>query len=190
MMRSRSAGLAVLVGGLLGGLAARSAAGAPPGAHAPAGQAKPLPEAVDAGLVPNYKLVREGVAAGGQPALDQLGRLKELGFRTLVNLRTTGEGAKAQEATVTQAGLGYVWIPVSAETLSKADARQIDEVLRDRRRGPVLVYCASGNRVGAAFALIEVLNGKSIEDAEAVGRAVGMRSATMIEAFRHAAALP
>ncbi len=146
-----------------------------------------VPASADATAFPNYRLVRPGLAVSGQPSAEGLAQLKEMGFKTVVNLRTEKEGAKEEEALVKAAGLAYVSVPVTAPTLSQADAEAVGRVLEDPAAGPVLLHCATANRVGAIWALLQVRKGKSLDEAEAEGRAIGLQSPTLVEAMRKAA---
>jgi uncharacterized protein (TIGR01244 family) len=149
-----------------------------------------VPTSVDATAFPNYHVIRPDLAAAGQPSAEGLAALKALGFKTVINLRTEQEGAKEEGAVVKAAGLAYVSVPVTAETLNQADADAVSRVLDDPASGPVLLHCASGNRVGAVWALLRVRQGKTLEEAEAEGRAVGLKSPVLVEAMRKAASAP
>jgi hypothetical protein len=59
-----------------------------------------IPESVDPALIPNYRLVLPGLATAGQPSAEALRRLKEWGFKTVVNLRPPAAGTKAEEEIV------------------------------------------------------------------------------------------
>lgn len=149
-----------------------------------------VPETLEPAEIPAYRLVRPGLAVGGQPSPDALGRLGEMGFRTVVNLRTEKEGAPAQRAVVEAQGLRYVWIPVTPETFSLADVEAVEKVLDDPASGPVLFHCASSNRVGAVWAAIQARKGKSLEEAVDAGRQAGLHSPTMEAAVRRVLGLP
>ncbi len=146
-----------------------------------------VPATADTTAFPNYRLVRPGLAVAGQPSAQGLAQLKEMGFKTVINLRTDQEGAKDEEAAVKAAGLSYVSVPVTGATLSMADADAVGRVLDDAAAAPVLLHCASANRVGAIWALLQVRKGKSLDEAEAAGRAVGLQSPAMVEAMRKVA---
>jgi uncharacterized protein (TIGR01244 family) len=141
-----------------------------------------IPETVDKAAIPNYRVIRPGLATAGQPSPEALGRLKEMGFKTVINLRTEKEGGKAEEQSV--AGLRYVWVPVSADTLSAADVDAVAKVLDDPAAGPTLLHCSSANRVGAVWTILQVRKGKTLEEAESEGRAIGLASPAMQEAVR------
>jgi uncharacterized protein (TIGR01244 family) len=143
-----------------------------------------IPEAVDKAAIPNYRLIRPGLATAGQPSPEAIGRLKAMGFKTVINLRTEKEGTRAEEQAVAAAGLRYVWVPMSAETLSAADVDAVAKVLDDPAASPVLLHCASANRVGAVWTILQVRKGKSLAEAEAEGRTIGLASPAMQDAVR------
>jgi uncharacterized protein (TIGR01244 family) len=147
-----------------------------------------IPGAADAKEFPNYRLIRPNLAAAGQPSARGLAQLKDMGFRTVINLRTQTEGAKEEEAAVKAAGLAYVSVPVTAETLSQADADAVGRVIDDPARGPVLLHCATANRVGAVWAILRVRQGKTPDEAETEGRTIGLSSPALIEAVRRVTA--
>jgi len=142
------------------------------------------PQAVEAGSIPAYRLLQPGLATAGQPAPEALARLKEMGFRTVVNLRTEQEGTAEERKVVEGQGLRYVSVPVTAESLSLADAEAVEKVLHDPSSTPVLLHCASSNRAGAVWALIQTREGKSLDDALAAGREAGLRSPQLEAAVR------
>lgn len=146
-----------------------------------------IPESVAPAVIPNYVRVRPDVASGGRPTGEGLARLGPLGFRVVVDLRTPAEGIDAERAAVTAAGLRYVSIPVTAKTLSRDDAAVLAEVLAEEDRGAVLVHCATGNRVGALWALVQLAEGRPYEEALAAGRTLGLRSPEMLDAVRRVA---
>ncbi len=149
-----------------------------------------VPEAVDPGQIPAYRLIRPGLAAAGQPAPEALGRLKDMGFRTVLNLRTEKEGAGDERAVVEAQGLRYVWVPVTPDTLSLADVEAVEKVLDDPASGPVLLHCVSSNRVGGVWAVVEARRGKSLGEALAAGRAAGLHSPAMEAAVRRVLGAP
>ena len=128
-----------------------------------------IPEMVDGTAIPNYRVIRPGLAAAGQPSPQALGRLKAMGFKTVINLRTEKEGGQAEGATVKAAGLRYVWVPVAADTFSAADVDAVAKVLNDPEAAPILLHCSSASRVGAVWTLLQVRKGRAPEEAEAAG---------------------
>lgn len=105
--------------------------------------------------IPNARLVQEGLLVGGQPTEEQIRRLAREGYRTIVNLRGPDEEGGWDEAPLSEElGMTFVDVPIASKAdLTEANARLLAELL-DRPDGfPMLVHCASGNRVGALFAL-------------------------------------
>ena len=149
-----------------------------------------VPESLPADAVPNYRVVEPGLAAAGQPTADALARLKKLGFKTVINLRPDSEAPiVAEERRIVEAqGLRYVSVPVTPGTFSAADVAAVRAVLGDAAAAPVLLHCASANRVGAVWGVIARQRGQSLAEAEAEAKRVGLTSAAMIEAFRKVAA--
>lgn len=114
----------------------------------------------------------------GQPTREQLASLAKEGVRTVINLRAPSEPVEFDEAAeTTRLGLDYVCIPVSgAQDLTPDTIDRFSRALaRAREAGPVLVHCASANRVGALLALDHALcQGGTCDDALALGRDAGL----------------
>jgi len=149
-----------------------------------------VPEAVDPASIPAYRLLRPGLAGAGQPVPQALAKLEDMGFRTVVNLRTEKEGAAQERAVVEAQGLRYVWVPVTADSFSLADVDAVQKALDETSSGPVLLHCASSNRVGAVWAVIQSRQGKALDEALAAGRAAGLQSGPMEAAVRRVLGAP
>jgi uncharacterized protein (TIGR01244 family) len=149
-----------------------------------------VPEAVDAARIPAYHRVGPSLAAAGQPSPEALAALRDLGFRTVVNLRTEQEGAAAEQPVVEGQGLRYVSVPVTADSFSLADALAVEAVLDDPSSGPVLLHCASSNRVGGVMAVLASRRGQSLDEAIAAGKAAGLHSLVMENAVRRVLGAP
>ena len=149
-----------------------------------------VPEAVDPASIPAYRLLRPGLAGAGQPVPQVLAKLEDMGFRTVVNLRTEKEGAAQERAVVEAQGLRYVWVPVTADSFSLADVDAVQKALDEPSSGPVLLHCASSNRVGAVWAVIQSRQGKTLDEALAAGRAAGLQSGPMETAVRRVLEAP
>lgn len=116
-----------------------------------------------------------GLRAAGQPDAEVLQRFAEAGYAAVIDLRAVDEDRGMDEkAVVEDLGLDYILLPIDdAEDVSFDTARQLDELLSGYE-GPVLVHCASSNRVGALLALRESLAGASDDEALEVGRQSGL----------------
>ena len=151
-------------------------------ASAVAGEYLPNPDIAGIGPAPlldirNAKRVFPGIVSGGQPTNQQLIEAQAKGFKTVINLRSAGEMQGSGEADlVRRLGMNYITIPVAgASAINLKNSQQLINVLADVSQYPVLVHCASGNRVGALFALDAALRmNLSVEEAIAVGKQAGM----------------
>lgn len=131
--------------------------------------------ALAAGSAP--RLVQPGLYAGGQPDEAQLRALAAQGVTTVIDLRGADEPRGYAEADAAHAlGLRYIALPVAGvQDITPAKARALQAELA-AAHGPVLLHCASGNRVGALLALSAHARGASDEAALAEGRAAGLGS--------------
>src|SRR6266568_4368274 len=145
---------------------------------------------------------RRGFPAGGQPFPEAVMRAPSL--FVLAVFATAPLGAEIPEAVdkaaipnyrvilpgLAAAGLRYVWVPVSADTFSAADVDAVAKVLDDPAAGPTLLHCSSANRVGAVWTVLQVRKGKTLAEAEAEGRAIGLASPAMQEAVKRVLGQP
>lgn len=128
--------------------------------------------------LPNAGEPFPNVATAGRPAPEQFALAKARGVKRVVNLCPHGEACVYDEpALVAGLGLDYVNIPIAgAGDLSEDNARRLAAAL-EGAGGGVLVHCASSNRVGALFAVKAAkLDGKSVDEALAIGRDAGLRA--------------
>lgn len=111
----------------------------------------------------------------GQPDAEILSIAKDAGFATVVDLRATGEDRGIDEAAAVEAlGMRYFSLPVAGgDDVNFDNAAALDKILA-ASDGPVLLHCASGNRVGALYALRASLKGANDEEALAAGKAAGL----------------
>ena len=92
------------------------------------------------------------IQTGGQPSGDDLRQFKAQGYKTIINLRPPAEHPNFDEATLVESlGMTYVNIPTTS-ALDRDLVERFHKALEDNE-GPMIVHCASGNRVGALFAL-------------------------------------
>lgn len=126
----------------------------------------------------NIKQVEAGLYCGGQPSEQELAALAADGVRSLINLRPPSEFDGFDEAgAAAKLGLNYTQIAItgSADLTREKIAEFCAALTTARAAGPVLVYCRSGNRVGAAIALAEAwMHHCCPDEALAHGRRAGM----------------
>ena len=123
--------------------------------------------------IPRFDQVAEGLYRGGQPRRQGYEYLKQLGVKTVINLRA--ENQEAEE--VKSLGLHYVHIPMSPwERVPESKIQMFFQVLRDRDSYPVFVHCTHGtDRTGFMVGLYRVaFQGWSADRAYEEARAHGM----------------
>lgn len=122
--------------------------------------------------------VVDDLYSAGQPTEAELTALARKGVRTIINLRHPSEATDFDEAAaVAAAGMRYVAVPVagSQDLTPQTVARFGRELAKAQACGPVLLHCASSNRVGALIALEQAwVQGRSSDVALAAGRAAGL----------------
>ena len=121
---------------------------------------------------------RPGLYTAAQPAAADWSTIAARGVGTVIDLRAPGELKDRDEAAeVHAAGMQYIAIPVAgAGGIDDANANRLRKAL-EAADGPVLVHCASGNRVGGLLALMQARSGTmTTEQALEFGRSAGMGS--------------
>ena len=138
-------------------------------------------EPEETGIV-NATSPEPGILFGGQPTYDQLRKLAVADYKTVIDLRAPSEDRGYDEAAAAkEAGLTYVPIPVTDETL--ADPKTLDRFIEvfNQTEKPVLVHCAAGGRVAAVYYAWLVSEKKmSRADALAKAKEEGLRRETLI----------
>jgi len=137
---------------------------------------------------------RDDIAGAGQPSAAQLAEAARAGVRTVVDLRAAAEPRGFDEASaVRAAGMEYVLLPVTPASLDDATFTRFLAVVRDPAKRPLLVHCATANRVGGLLLPYFLLDEKMPQDAALqLAQEIGLRSAEYARmgidfARRHAA---
>ncbi len=139
------------------------------------------PSLVDDALGTTSNVHRHGtVYMSGQPAEQDIALLKTRGIKTVINLRTSAEMKFDERQMVKDAGMEYHQIPVGTDaplTASQIDA--VRKLLADPANHPVLLHCASANRVGAIWMAHRAIDGGlTDEQAKLEALKVGMKPDT------------
>lgn len=97
--------------------------------------------------------INDQVTVGPQPSEEEINRLNQQGFKTVVNFRTDGEDEQplspdAEGEKVRAAGLEYLHIPVSMKSMGPELVDQFRAKYPDLPK-PAFAHCKSGKRAGA-----------------------------------------
>lgn len=133
---------------------------------------------LDRAAIANWRPLGAGVYAAGQPTASEWAALGRAGLKSVINLRPSAEQPDGSEGDDVRAqGMAYACLPVAdGADLGRRTVLKFDDLMREATR-PVLVHCASANRVGALFALRAAwLEAVDSEAAVALGRAAGLGS--------------
>ena len=125
-----------------------------------------------------FRHIEATLFSGGQPSQTDLAKLRDAGIETIINLRPSSELNWDEKAVVTELGMVYVSIPIAgAKDISAKSAKQLWTAIEQNSLKPVLVHCASGNRVGALVAVAKSqLHDIDKEAAIAEGKQWGLTS--------------
>ncbi|WP_116367486.1 beta-lactamase hydrolase domain-containing protein [Parahaliea mediterranea] len=138
--------------------------------------------------VVNYHPLRPLIATAGTLQAGGVEELAALGFRTIIDLRTPPEGTASETAAVERAGLRYVNLPQGGAWPGSNDVAQFQRLLEEAEP-PVMVHCASGNRVGALWAALRLKQGADLDTVRSEAYAIGLKPARDSQLRDYAAGL-
>jgi uncharacterized protein (TIGR01244 family) len=129
-----------------------------------------LEKVVESGVVKPV----DGLTSAGQPDATAFKVFADNGYVAVVDLRTASEARGLDEQIVVEGlGMDYVLFPIERDDINYENARTLDTLINSYD-GPVLVHCASANRVGALLALRASLDGADDAAALQVGKEGGL----------------
>jgi uncharacterized protein YfiM (DUF2279 family) len=117
--------------------------------------------------------VKNGLYAGGKPALDGFDSLKAAGFRGVVYLHAAGADVAAVKDMASTRDLNFVAIETTPETLADA-SKQFDRVAADRLTRPAYVFADDAPRAGAVWYLHFRTAGEGDDVARLRAKALGL----------------
>ncbi|MCP4300111.1 MAG: hypothetical protein GY783_05980 [Gammaproteobacteria bacterium] len=116
----------------------------------------------------------DGITSAGQPDEAAFKVFADSGYAAVIDLRTDGEARGLDEPAVVEGlGMDYVPLPIGRDDISFEKAKALDALI-NRYDEPVLVHCASANRVGALLALRASIDGAEDDVAIEIGKTGGL----------------
>ena len=108
--------------------------------------------------LPNFHRVNQDLYRGGQPSEDGLKHLRELGIKTVINLRDDDERADTEGAAALGAGLRYFNLPLASfHRPSDHEVAEILSVINEPDNQPVFLHCKRGSdRTGIIVAVYRI----------------------------------
>ena len=128
--------------------------------------------------LPNFHKVNDAVYRGGQPKIGGLERLRQLGIKTVINLRDDDSRAKQEEVDAHRAGLQYFNFPFERLGRPKDDEMaQVLSVINNPANQPVFVHCRHGaDRTGVVIAIYRITyDGWTGDEAKAEAKRYGLK---------------
>jgi protein tyrosine phosphatase (PTP) superfamily phosphohydrolase (DUF442 family) len=109
--------------------------------------------------VPRVLCLDNSFATGGQPSEQAFAKVAGSGFHSVLSLRTAGEGIDLtkERALVEKTGLRYFNIPVVSSAPRAEQADEFIRLLKEKSNHPMLINCATANRVGAFMMIYRVV---------------------------------
>jgi uncharacterized protein (TIGR01244 family) len=126
----------------------------------------------------NEQKINKQITIGGRPDAEELAKLKERGFKTIINLLTSDEpGFAEEELLVENLGLTYSSVPVSPALLDDLAVSRFSQAIVSSD-GPVAVHCKSGGRAGLMTLMhLGVSHGWTVEHTIEEGEKLGIKLA-------------
>lgn len=111
----------------------------------------------------NFYKVSDNLYRGKQPTADGIANLKEMGIKTIVNLRTEDTDKELFGNTE----IGYEFIPMRAKNPKEEDIIKFLKIVTNKDNAPVFIHCMRGaDRTGLMCAVYRVaVEGWSKKDA-------------------------
>jgi protein tyrosine/serine phosphatase len=108
--------------------------------------------------LPNSYKVNDALYRGGQPKPGGWELLRQLGIKTVINLRDADTKAEVEEEDVLSAGLQYFNVPFARWGRPEdRDMAQVLSIINDPANQPVFVHCQHGaDRTGVVIAVYRV----------------------------------
>ena len=99
--------------------------------------------------LPNFHEVHPFLYRSGEPTQAGMKKLKEMGVKTLIDLRAPSERDFDEEKLAKELGMKYIMLTMTsaAPTKKQVDTllNTIKEAREDSSKGPVLLHCAHGS---------------------------------------------
>ena len=137
--------------------------------------------------VPRILCLDDSFATGAQPTDQAFAKAAASGFRSVLSLRTGSEGVDLarERSLVEKSKMRYYNIPVVSSAPKPDQADEFLRLVKDKSNHPMLINCASANRVGAFMMIYRVLEQGWSED-KALAEAVKIgTSSPNLKQFAH-----
>ncbi len=140
-----------------------------------AGEQVPFGDKVSANIV-NYHRHTPQIATSGKLLAGAVEEIQKHGFKTVLDMRTPKEGTEEEGELVKAAGIQYLNIPVTKAWPEPDVFARFKSVIENQKNHPILIHCASANRVGMMWSAYRIEAGIDRKLAILEGQTIGMKS--------------
>jgi protein tyrosine phosphatase (PTP) superfamily phosphohydrolase (DUF442 family) len=113
---------------------------------------RPATPALPSGI-PQFEIARDRVASGLKPLAGGFEWLALNGYKTVLHLKAPGGDDAAERRQAEQAGLKFISLEVSPQTLSRAIVDDFNRLVTDSTAQPLFVYDQGGTLTGGLWYL-------------------------------------
>src|SRR5689334_1131989 len=109
--------------------------------------------------LPNFYRINEQLYRGGQPSVEGVKRLAELGIKTIINFRDARGNVHRERRAAEEHGLNFINLHLSNWFAARdEEIHKIIEVIRNPEHQPVFIHCKRGaDRTGTVVAVYRML---------------------------------
>ncbi len=118
--------------------------------------------------IKNFRTVTDWLYRGGQPEVDELAYLEELGIKTIVCLRWNSSAIAKHRTRAQELGFNFIYFPLTYWILPKKhEIERFFEIVDDESLRPIFLHCKHGaDRTGMLIAFYRIAReGWSADDA-------------------------
>ncbi len=135
----------------------------------------------------NFARIETTVACAGAITPESVTQIRDMGFRSIINLRRpVEEGANVEDeaAAAQAAGIKYVHLPFGGEFLDPAVADRFLVTITEPDTAPAFIHCAGGGRASSMWFIKRVIvDGWEIDAAMDEASALGLSETSPARAF-------
>jgi protein tyrosine phosphatase (PTP) superfamily phosphohydrolase (DUF442 family) len=126
--------------------------------------------------IPAFYKVNDTLYRGGEPDIDGLQRLKNMGFKTVVSFQQDKDDVNNERAMVHAFGMDFYNIPLTAQQRPSDEAvLEFLDIVINENNFPIFVHCTSGRDTTAAMIAMYrvVVEAWTIKEAYQEAKALG-----------------
>ena len=110
-------------------------------------------------ILPNFHKINSGLYRGGQPSKKGLLKLKGLGVKTIISLRSNFVLTQREKVMAEKLNMNFISMPLSGFSMpGNKKVKGLMEAITDNENQPVYIHCRSGrDRTGMVVAAYRII---------------------------------